>query len=436
MREKLVKIPYYGSITFLIYMPFHIFLSQWLSTFTGGLNVWKGAKDLIAFGLALLTVLLVWLYVKKIPNVFKVLVGISVSYGILHLLIYVINKNTSLQIAGLATAYNSRLFAYAVIGYGGYLLRPTAYDLKKIAKIIVGVSTLVCLLGLVQYLLPSDVLTHFGYSVERGAKPYFYIDNKPDLVRIMSTIREPNSLAAYLILPILLLVAAFKKLPQAKGLLSGLIMLHALILALTFSRSAALGMVTALATYLIHVNRAILRRFNIKYVALMIVALGLMLGAGYVLRDQYFVQNVIFHSDENTIAEQSSNDKHLAYAVNGVRAIIKRPLGHGPGTAGPVSMQNESGGFVTENYFLQIGYEVGIFGLMLFIAVYGWIALLLWRIQKPLAGALLGSMAGLTIASLFLHTWANEAVALQWWLMTGLSIGYYATERKVAKKRN
>ena len=58
--QKLRYIPYFGALGLLIYMPFHIFLSQWLSTYTGGLEAWKIGKDVSILLLAVFTICLVF----------------------------------------------------------------------------------------------------------------------------------------------------------------------------------------------------------------------------------------------------------------------------------------------------------------------------------------------------------------------------------------
>ena len=59
MKDLINRIPAYGFWTLLIYMPFHIFLAQWLSTLTGGLEVWKVGKDILLALLVVFTICLV-----------------------------------------------------------------------------------------------------------------------------------------------------------------------------------------------------------------------------------------------------------------------------------------------------------------------------------------------------------------------------------------
>ncbi len=107
----------------------------------------------------------------------------------------------------------------------------------------------------------------------------------------------------------------------------------------------------------------------IKYWPLLMAGVILLGGLVFLLRDQYVVQNVLIHSDENTTAQLDSNEYHLVLIQQGLQGIKDKPLGHGPGTAGIVSIQNPQGGVLTENYYVQIGYEIGILGMLLFVAI-------------------------------------------------------------------
>jgi O-antigen ligase len=104
----------------------------------------------------------------------------------------------------------------------------------------------------------------------------------------------------------------------------------------------------------------------------------------------------------------------------GIDGIAADPEGRGPGTAGLVATKL-SNGLLTENYYLQIGYEVGIAGLLMFIGLLVVVLRQLWTLRQSfLAQTLLASFVGLAFMNLLLHTWANEAVAASWWLLTGI----------------
>lgn len=424
LQERIMELPRQGFYALLIYMPFHVFFVQWVSVYTGGLAFWKGLKDAIAFFLVGLTILLVWLQGKR-TRTFDWFVGIAFAYGLLHMLVWAISPSIYRDTAVLGSVYNNRLLWFLVIGLGVRLLWPKINE-NSILRLVIYISTVVCALGIVQYFLPKDIMTHFGYSVARGVKPNFFIDDKPNLPRIMSTLRDPNSLGAYLILPITIL---FYKLMTVRRdrrqLIGGLLVLHVLALALTFSRSAWMGTIVSVCALIIFAFRAKFGPWLLKYWPLLLGSVLLIGSLVLMSKNQYAVQNILVHSDKSTAAKSKydSNGYHWLYAKEGLQGIWHRPQGHGPGTAGIVSIQHPDRGFLTENYYIQIGYEVGVTGLLLFLAVnfLAYKELLLRR--SLLSVALLASFWGYVLCNMLLHTWSNEAVAAQWWLLAGFTIG-------------
>lgn len=419
--EKLLRLPYILCLSLLIYMPFHIFLSQWLSTFTGGLDGWKIAKDVILAGAVFISVVFVYAQEGFKNKAFWLFAGISWVYFLLHLLLWQTNLATDDKPALLATAYNCRLLGYAILGMAAGILGGKYFTLNKVFKITIIISTIVCLVGVIQYLLPKDFMTHFGYAVERGVKPAFFIDDKTDLPRIMSTIRDPNSLGAYLILPITILVAAWLRKPRLRMLLSGLLLLHGLALFLTFSRSAWLGAFISVVAIAFWSYKDQTIKFVKKYWLYLLTAFLILVVGAFLLRDQYVIQNYIFHSDENTQLSDS-NELHISEVQKGIDGIIDQPLGHGPGTAGIVAISNEKGGLLPENYFVQIGYEVGVQGLALLIFLMILICKKLFDTNNFYSRILITSFIGITLCNLLLHIWSNETVAATWWLLAGLVI--------------
>ncbi len=404
-------------------MPFHVFLTQSLSLTTGHLGAWKAAKDVLAALLLVVTLILVWCN-GKASKLFKSFFLLSTFYFLLHLVTWAINPEIYKNTAVIGTVYNNRIFGYLLIGMGAGLLWAKKIKQDQVIKIVLIVSTIVCVLGVLQYFLPKDILTHLGYSVERGVKPAFFIDDKPDLPRIMSTLRDPNSLGAFLIVPIniLLLQLADKTQKRRRMQLLGMLMLHGLALFLTFSRGAWMGAGISIGLIAVYKYRHLAKTIFIKYWPLIIGGVLLLGSLVFMVRGQYAVQNILEHSDENTTAQLDSNKLHADFVRKAVNGIKNKPQGHGPGTAGIVSILNPNGGFLTENYYLQIGYEVGILGLGLFLAV-------LYKAQKQLSerpatlpAALWFALWSYLAMSLVAHLWTNETVATQWWLLTGFVI--------------
>ncbi len=416
-------------------MPLHVFIAQSASLLTGGIEVWKAAKDLLI--VILVPVLLFLSYRRGLLHnkTFRWLMILGGLYTLLHGLFVIFDGNDDTYSAIVGSVYNTRLLGYLLLGYIVGSAKEGEKYLRYLLTATVIIASAVALFGVLQYFLPSDFLTHVGYSLDRGVKPLFFIDDKPDLPRVMSTIKDPNSLGAYLILPMLLTgYALFKKSvneaifarPFRREVLGVMLALQFGALTLTFSRGAFLGLIFSTLTLLcIAKGKQILliaKRFWYILLGTTLIFISLFV----VLQDTYLVQNVIFHADESTVLEDP-NELRVTFFQETLDKVIDEPLGSGPGTAGLVAINNPKGGVLTENYYLQIAYEVGWAGFLFFATILGVLAVNLYKMRKnAVAVVLLSSLVGYLFYSLLIHLWSNEALALQWWLLCGAAIGYFA----------
>ncbi len=422
--QILRRISYYGFLALLVYMPFHVFLSQSLSLVTGGLETWKVAKDAVLFALVLFTICLIIIN-RAGSRLFYLLLGGAVLYGLLHLGLWATHPDIYKDSAILGIVYNNRLPCFLLLGYGAALLNRDKFVFSSIIQLVLILSTTVAFLGILQYFLPKDLLSHLGYNLERGVRPAFFIDDNPALPRIMSTLREPNALGAYLILPLsaLIFLALHIRDQGRRLLLYGALLLHGLAIFLTFSRSAWLAAILAICivlwwNYRQHLT-GILKRFW-PVLAGVVLLLGL---TTFMARDTYFFQHYIIHSDPTEeVDDLDSNDYHVLLVREGIEGIVDQPLGYGPGTAGIVSIQNPEGGKLTENYYVQIAYEVGIIGLLVFLAISALVYYRLWQRNDWIGIVLIAAFWAYVFTNMLLHTWSNETVAAQWWLLAGAAL--------------
>lgn len=417
-------------------MPFHIFLSQWLSTYTGGLEVWKIAKDVLLLFVVSFTICLVWAQGKG-SKPFNLLVGFGAVYGLMHVLIWWLHPDAYARSSEVGIIYNMRLPLYAILGCGARLLYPK-FVFSSVIRVVLIISTIIASLGILQYFLPGDLMTHFGYSLDRGVRPVFYIDNNTSLpIRAMSTLREPNALGAYLILPILAMVSL---LLRTKGKLRRMLLgvalaTHVVALLLTQSRSALLGLLVAGCLlvwwqYQVWFGDMIKRFWPLLVVLCVFGASGL-----FAIRNTAFFESYIVHSNQSEqVKDLDSNDYHALFIKQGLEGIKEEPMGHGPGTAGLASIQNPKGGQLTENYYIQIGYELGIVGLALFMALNVYLYMKVRQVDSPWAPVILASFWAYVVTNMLLHTWSNEAVAAQWWILVGIAISIAPTANGVEAK--
>ena len=420
-------------------MPVHVFLSQSLSLLTGGLEVWKAAKDVIVT-LLVVPFLSIAYRRRLFSGEYKWHFMLGTIYVLLHLLFVILSSHDDTYSAIVGAVYNNRLLAFLLLGLLiGSSSKGKEY-LQKLSVAVVIVASLVALFGIAQYFLPHDFLSNVGYSIDRGVKPLFFIDDKPDFPRVMSTLRDPNSLGAYLIVPMLMTVLAlFKKganqamfwRPFRREVLLGMSIVMGAALFLTFSRGALLALILSLVTTLSIVTGQRMYLFVKKYSLYLVMLIVLFSFFICKIWNTYTFQNLVFHADSSTVLADP-NELRVTLTQQAIDEVTETPLGHGPGTAGIVSISNPKGGILTENYYLQIAYEIGWLGIGVFITI---MSLLLFKLYKlrnslPVSIVLFASGIGYAFYSLLIHLWSNEAVALQWWLMTGIVLGAYIHETK------
>lgn len=416
------RLPLYAVTAYLLYLPFHVFLAQSLSLVTGGLDVWKIAKDVI---LALLTLFVVCSVVigRRVTRLFTILMAISFVYALFHVILWVAHPDIFRDSALIGMVYNIRLPAFLMLGYGAALLRPDLLKPQFFVRLVIVVGTFVALLGVLQYFLPKDILTHVGYSIERGARPAFFIDDKAEFPRVMATLREPNALAGFLLVPMGLAIAMLvrTKDQNKRVMLLGMLGVQGLALFFTFSRSgwAAALLVLGLIVgwYYRDMLWTVLKRFwLVGLVAVTLLGFGV-----YTQRHSPVVESYITHASDD--ADLDSNDYHRIFLQQGLDGIADQPMGHGPGTAGLASIQDPKGSFLTENYYVQLGYEVGVLGLLVFVALNVVVYVRLWPYRNTVLGSvLLATFWGYVLMNMVLHTWSNEAIAGQWWLLAGVAL--------------
>lgn len=427
------------STFFIVYMPLHVFIAQSASLLTGGIGAWKAGKDILI--VALVPLLLFLAYKQRLfRGKYFWHFALGGTYVLVHLLFVLFDSSNDTYSAIVGSVYNSRLLAFLLLGLVVGTSKNAEKYLKWLLTLTVLIASAVALFGVLQYFLPHDLLTHVGYTLERGVKPLFFIDDKPDFPRVMSTLKDPNSLGAYLILPILLSgYAYFKKSvneklfirPFKRGTLLCLTGIMLLALGLTFSRGAVLALALSTVTLLYIVTGQRVLSFVKKHWLYFAASIFLVLFFIFQVRNTYVFQNYIFHADQSTVLEDP-NELRVSLFRNVVDDIGRTPLGHGPGTAGLVSINNPNGGVLTENYYLQIAYEVGWLGLALFVAIVSLIGYQLYNIARksPASAVLFASLIGYLFYSLLIHLWSNEAVALQWWLLAGVVLGLSKNDSK------
>jgi O-antigen ligase len=131
---------------------------------------------------------------------------------------------------------------------------------------------------------------------------------------------------------------------------------------------------------------------------------------------------------QTTSGEEKTATDHVDSLRNGVDSVVAHPFGQGLGTSAGVGQRFQvQDATVTENYYLQVGVEVGILGLGIFVALTLAMLRRLNRAAKAVPdlgiSAVRGAAVGLAVGAFFLHTWNDFGVAWTLWGLAGASIG-------------
>lgn len=421
-RIKLANILSVAVIGILVLLPFHALFTTWLGANFGHLDVFRIWKELILIPVGLGAVWLLTQNQRALTWLKNTMLLRMISiYVLIHLVTAVFaltghRANTSAVIYALLS--NLRFLVFFIVCL--VLAAENTWLKNNWKRVVLVPAVLVIIFGLLQHLvLPVNFLSHFGYG-DQTIPAYHTIDEKIDYIRVQSTLRGPNPLGAYLVVIIsLLVVLAYKVRKYRNYWLPGLIA-AVFVLFFTYSRSAWMGSVLAagLAVWWLIKSGKSRQRILIAGVGLILAAAA----AGVVLRTNDRFQNAIFHTDEKSQSLSSSNAGRTAALKNGARDVWQHPWGSGPGTAGPASTRNDHPPRIAENYYLQLGQEIGVLGMMLFIGINFLVGVSLWRRHSDLSLALLASLIGLSLVNLLSHAWGDDTLGLLWWGLAGIAL--------------
>lgn len=417
---KLARLLSWSIAAIFILLPFHALLTTWLGSNFGHLNAWRLWKEiLIVFVVLPMAVVLVW----REPNLRRWLrdswfVRLFTFYLILNFMMGIWSlKHDQVNAEALAGGLlaSLRFFGFFIICA---IVAKTDNFLKRYwLKLTIGPAAIVVVFGLLQkFILPLNFLSHFGYG-PKTIPAYQTLDTSSQIQRVQSSLRGANPLGAYLTLIVPVWLAGFgkKRFLQITGTLASLGALF-----FSYSRSAWVG--TGLAVGLL-VWWAI-HKYRYWLLALVCFLALVVAGAVYIQRNNQNLQYALFHTSSTSTSLESPNAVRADALRSAWNDIVYQPLGRGPGTAGPISVHNDP--FkprIAENYYLQIGQEVGVIGIALFVAMNGLIARQLWcRRADILARALLASLVGISIINLVNHAWADDTLSLLWWGLAGVAL--------------
>jgi hypothetical protein len=410
------------TILILFVVPYHAFLTVWLSSHIGhytALRLWKEVL-LTLSGLGVLYLLATDHKIRS-HTLPRRLVWLIMGYIVLNIIwgLLALNQHdVTAKAMGYGLIVNLRFLLFFLVTWA------VALRLARLRshweKLVLWPAAGVIIFGLLQILiLPHDFLRHFGYS-DATIPAFETINHNQNYIRIASTLRGANPLGAYLLVPISLVSVLLIR--KGRNWRHVVLMAGALaVLFFTFSRSAWIGATLAILT-LLYLSKLTKKS---KAIALSITGglVVLIVIIGLTFRHNQHFENFIFHTQTGSAISKSSNEGHLAALKAGLNDVGHHPLGAGPGAAGPASYYNNQPPNIAENYFIQVGQETGWIGLGLFVLINAGVGYLLWsRRADPLALSLFASFIGLTFINLLSHAWTDDTLAYVWWGLAGVAM--------------
>ena len=434
-RAKQTKLLSVVVATVVVLMPLHALVTTFLASHFGHFDIWRIWKDIVIAVVCLVTLPLVdwgeeairWLRYTNLARLMTIYVLLFVLLGLSALL--------GGRVNGSALVYsllsNLRFIGFFVVSY--YLASQTPWLRTHWLKFVLAPAAVVVGFGLLQhFVLPNDFLRHVGYG-SKTIPAYQTVDQKSNYVRLQSTLRGPNPLGAYLVIVLSVVVAVGLRVKKSQLFWAARLVATLIVLFFTYSRSAWLGAILAILIILGKYYKQQLTRRRLVAVGAATVSVFIALTFGLRHNDRF--QNTFFHTDEHSTSRDSSNADRTSALKSGLKDLWHQPWGGGPGTAGPASVRSNHGVRLAENYFIQIGQEIGILGMLVFVAINILVAAALWRQTDDLSVALAASLVGLSLINMLSHAWADDSLSLVWWGLAGIALARSPKPAILNKKR-
>lgn len=302
----------------------------------------------------------------------------------------------------------------------------SSIQLRKMLIAIISSALVVAAYGFYQYL--------YGVSV---ALEWVDVEQFPDLrIRVFSTLKNPNLLAAFLVTVMSLCAGIALKMPNVirKTLLFSIVGILGVCLVLTYSRGAWISLLAVIGAYGFLHNRKILWLLLFIPVVVFFYAHDSLMGR---------ILSIFNPTD-------TSSTLRMALWESTIAMIIDKPL-FGIGWGAYYLVYPEYDFFINDgnikifhahNMYLNIAAEIGIPGLLVFLMImYGHIKAA-WHVltmthDKYIKGAMAGiiaAIAGLLVSGFTDYVMFSIQLSMLYWLLSSMVIAVYPQQVRVDTK--
>ena len=414
----------------LVSVPLYAFLTVWGSSLVGHYTALRLYTEILLILASLLALYIVVVHETIRRDLFKSkLVWLITGYVVLSVIVGAVayyTKNVTAKALGYGLIVDTRFVVFFLVSWVAAL--SSGFLRKLWVPILLLPAAIVTAFGLLQaFILPHEFLKHFGYG-PLTIQPYQTINDNQKYTRIQSTLRGVNPFGAYLVVVVSLIAGLWLRMKRDWQEMA-LFLASLIALFYTFSRSAWIGTFLAIA-FIAAVGLYKTKFFSAVVVSTVVIVL---IVAVFVVVDRHStrLQNLIFHTQTNSASKTTSDQGHLKGLVSGLKDIYHQPFGGGVGTAGPASAYNPKRIRIAEDYYIQVGQEAGVVGLVAFLAINICVGYRLWqRRNDALAVGLFASFLGLVIVNLFSHAWADPTLAYLWWGFAGIAMTIKIPKKK------
>ncbi len=321
----------------------------------------------------------------------------------------------------------SFLIAFFVIYHGySFLEKSVSYYIRLF---LIGWWIMIFISMLLKWPLSEDLLLYLGYSGNPSnwqfgsSIPIFHWVDGANVRRFQWLLDGPNTMWAYLLLYIGILVYYFRSKNNWHFILGCVVIVGVALIFYTYSRSAVLWIIGWVWLFILFSLSYIYRKYRTQFITITLLLVLIFWGI--------FIQ---YAGNMQAIVERWwSTNGHRERMQVWVERFLSHPFGQWLASAGPAyryiqnlenkdrkEIEESDRYYIPESWYIQQMIEGGIFGIFTFLLILTLIWLGLFRIHI----VLLGMFLSICIMNLFLHTFESSVVSLSLFLITWLLIAH------------